>query len=166
MRFYCPQEGIFVSLLKFKMTRISKNSQENLPEPLSQAELLKIHQKSFETWRLGFIKTINSKHFTEVYIKIQYRNTVTKYAWLLVGRILFSGVLPSQQSVLYVAANSIESPWGVWKISSFPHPWGLNFYSPCCSSTSLPAPDADWAGYTCVRDRHTLPLSLAFPLIS
>lgn len=50
------------------MTRIGKNSQVNLPEILSQVELIKIHQKGFETWRLGFIRTINSKHVIEIYV--------------------------------------------------------------------------------------------------
>lgn len=115
MRVYCAQEGIFVNLLKLKMTRISKNFQVNLPEPLSQLELIKTHQEDFETWRLVFIRIIYLKHVIKIDTKSQYRNT--------------AGVVPFQhQSTGFLCCKKLckVSLATLWKIL-FSLLWGLVF---------------------------------------
>lgn len=57
----------FVDLFKLKMSKISKNSQANLPGPFSQAEPLKIH------WGLDFKRTTDSKQVLLKYRQL-YRN--------------------------------------------------------------------------------------------
>lgn len=154
LRFYCPQEGIFANLLKLKMTRISKNYQVNLPEPLSQLELIKTHHKGFETWRLVFIRIIYLKCVIKIDTKSQYRNT--------------AGVVPFQQAGhgFPVLQKTLWSLLGDSVKGTFFSPLRPGFYSPCCSSTSLPAPEASSELAMHVRHMHTPPISSGFPLVT